>query len=118
MRTYIINVDGKETTKIENGEHTNERYAIQFKDSKTIETSNLTRKDILKAVKSMLCLCNEYSENDLFDGNEEYFILSVLENSDGYEKIEGDQTENNTLYNAEYFIDIEIVEKLKAVDIK
>jgi hypothetical protein len=118
MKTYTITIDGKEVEVVKNGEYSGKRHAVSFKESKTIKTENLTKKNVLNVLKEMLYLSNEYNEEDLFDGNEDYFIFHVMENEEGYEARDEEVRGDGTVYAAEYFVEVELVEKVKATAIK
>lgn len=114
MTTYKININGTEVERWENGlDIEGSRFAKDFKISKIIKTNNLTRKDVLQAVTDMLYHRGKVNEEDLFDGNEDYFIFSRLENGDSEELEHG----IDTGYYASYFIDVEKVERLSVSDI-
>lgn len=118
MTTYKIIIDGKETEKwnSETGCEFGKRMAHDFKQVTTIETEKeITRQDILKAVCEMLyCDIKNYTEEDLFDGNDKYFTLGLLEDEEGY-PLEKDKKEG---YLSTYFIDVMKTEAIKASDIK
>jgi|SRR6185312_9777511 len=115
MTNYTIKINGANFSRwdMENGAYPAEKY----KDiciEKIIESEKLTRKDVLKAVVEMLHHNGEVSEDDLFDGNEDFFTFTRLENWSGEMWVEG----NKRCYIVSYNIDIKIIKVVKVSDIE
>ena len=116
MKNYKVKINWAEIEEWSNEEgpiNFSNKWGKDVRIEKTIQVTEITRKDVLKAVTDMLYHYGEVNVDDLFDGNETYFIFSRLENEDSEELERGQDG-----YYVSYFIYVEAYEKVNAIDIK
>lgn len=113
MNTYKISIEDKNVEKWDNELGCDTSGWMMGVDlSQTIEVDQLTRKDVKKAIQGMLYLNEDISDDDLFDGNENFFLYSRLEDENSDELGEGE----NGFY-CTYFVFIDKIELIRVSDL-
>lgn len=83
---------------------------------KIINKESITRLDVAETVKEILYNDNNIDTDELFDGNENFFTYSRIEDSDS-NHVTNLNNNNDKLFYVTYFIDVDEVRQIKTSDL-
>lgn len=114
---FKISISDARVDKFINGEIVEDKSFHKKIDTfKIINKEAITRLDVTEIVKEILYNDSNIDTDELFDGNENFFTYSRIEDSDS-NHVTNLNHNNGKLFYVTYFIDVDEVRQVKTSDL-